>query len=141
NAPSSSASTASHDQTGRPGQTPGPCPDPEQEREAREAGLVSGKKIGDAEYGPGQFPGGSPWQEIEPFAQNPDELSRQLETVSWEGGLIISGVSDLLTYASRSGPIAPGLRAAALRVLADAPGLRVSTTTTWKGSKVVAVTQ
>ncbi|QTU61666.1 hypothetical protein [Streptomyces scabiei] len=116
-------------------------PDPEQEREAREAGLVSGKKIGDAEYGPGQFPGGSPWQEIEPFAQNPDELSRQLETVSWEGGLIISGVSDLLTYASRSGPIAPGLRAAALRVLADAPGLRVSTTTTWKGSKVVAVTQ
>ncbi|WP_218639226.1 hypothetical protein, partial [Streptomyces acidiscabies] len=25
NAPSSSASTASHDQTGRPGQTPGPC--------------------------------------------------------------------------------------------------------------------
>ncbi|WP_338896662.1 hypothetical protein WBG99_14190 [Streptomyces sp. TG1A-60] len=116
-------------------------PNPDQEREAREAGLVSGKKIDDAEYGPGQFPGGSPWQEIEPFAQNPDGLSRQLETVNWEGGLIISGVSDMLTYASRSGPIAPGLRAAALRVLADAPGLRVSTTTTWKGSKVVAVTQ
>ncbi|MGW6459922.1 hypothetical protein ACWF94_29010 [Streptomyces sp. NPDC055078] len=116
-------------------------PDPDQEREARNAGLVSGKTVSDTRYGTGRFPGGSPWQEIGPFAENPDRLLQQLKTVNWEGGQIVVGVADMLDYESGSGPLSPGLRAAALRVLADTPGVRVSTTTTWKGSEVVAVTQ
>ncbi|MFF8352979.1 hypothetical protein ACF063_05965 [Streptomyces chartreusis] len=117
-------------------------PDPKQEQAARDAGLVAGKKIDDDRYGAGKFPdAGQTWQGIEPFSHNPDQLAGQLKQVNWEGGMIIFGVSDMLHYAERSGPVDPKLRAAALRVLADTPGLKVSTATTWKGRHVVAVTQ
>jgi hypothetical protein len=116
-------------------------PNRDQERDARAAGLVAGKEVSDQTYGPGKFPGGSPWKGLEPFSTDPQRLAAQLKQVSWEGGLIINGVSDMLSYEARSGPVSPELRAAALRVLADAAGLEVSTTTTWKGREVIAVSQ
>ncbi|HEY8982440.1 MAG TPA: hypothetical protein VIU15_22990 [Streptomyces sp.] len=117
-------------------------PDPQREQAAREAKLVQGKKIEDETYVAGAFPGsGPPWSRLGSLSQNPEELARQLKRVNWEGGLIIFGISDMLQYTGRSGPVAPGLRSAALRVLADFPGLSVSTATTWKGRTVVAVTQ
>ena len=116
-------------------------PDPDQEKDARAAQLVSGKKVSDRTYGPGQFPGDSPWQDMGPFSSDPVRLTRQLKSVNWEGGLIVFGICDMLTYEARSGPVNPRLRAAALRVLAAYPGLEVSTTTTWKGHHVVAVSQ
>ncbi|MFF3325756.1 hypothetical protein [Streptomyces sp. NPDC002889] len=118
-------------------------PNPAQETDARNAQLIAGKKIEDTMYGPGRFPASESdaLKAVEPFSTKPSELRRQLGEVNWESGLLVQGVAAMLRYAGRSGPVDPAFRAAALRVLADARGVRVSTTTTWQGHKVVAVTE
>lgn len=114
-----------------------------QEKDARDAQLIAGKKIEDTEYGPGKFPSpeSDAWKDVAPFSERPKELARQLGEVNWESGLLVKGVEDMLRFAGRSGPVDPALRAAALQVLAEARDVSVSTTTTWQGQEVVAVTQ
>ncbi|WP_328842810.1 hypothetical protein [Streptomyces sp. NBC_00258] len=114
-----------------------------QEKDARDAQLIAGKKIEDTEYGRGKFPSpeSDAWKDVAPFSASPKKLARQLGEVNWESGLLVKGVEDMLRYAGRSGPVAPALRAAALQVLAEAQDVSVATTTTWQGQEVVAVTQ
>ncbi|MFI6280317.1 CU044_5270 family protein [Streptomyces sp. NPDC050988] len=118
-------------------------PNPKQSEVAKEAGLIAGTGVEDRYYGLGKVPTteGDEWGKIAPFSTNPRELVKQLNEVNWEGGLIANGVSDLLNYAARSGPVPPRLRAAALRVLAQTLGLDVATTMTWQGQHVLAVSQ
>lgn len=116
-------------------------PRPEQEDQAREAGLVAGKKLADETHKPGSFSWQSPWRELEPFAHDSQRLARQLGKVNLEGGLIVYGIADLLTYEALSGSVSPRLRAAALEVLADTRRIKVSTSRTWQGRDVVVVTQ
>lgn len=118
-------------------------PNPDQEKDARDAQLIAGKKIEDTEYGPGKFPApeSEAWRDVAPFSTKPKELARQLGEVNWESGLLVQGVADMLRYVGRSGPVDPALRAAALEVLAESQDVSVSTTTTWQGQKVIAVTQ
>lgn len=118
-------------------------PNPAQEKDARDAQLIAGKKVEDAEYGAGRFPSpvSDAWKDVAPFSTKPRELARQLHEVNWESGLLVKGVEDMLRYAGKSGPVDPALRAAALQVLADAQNVSVCTTTTWQGQEVVAVTQ
>ncbi|MEV0221597.1 CU044_5270 family protein [Streptomyces sp. NPDC050704] len=118
-------------------------PNPETEKAARDAGLIAGDGRTDERFGRGGFPDpeGDAWQKVEPFSTDPKKLLKQLKQVNWEGGQLVYGVSDMLGVAARSGPVDPRLRAAALRVLAGATGIKVSTTTTWQGRRAVAVTQ
>jgi hypothetical protein len=118
-------------------------PNPEQRKGAEEAGLVSGTGVEDRSFGPGKFPApeGGDWDTVAPFSTDPRALTRQLTKVNWEGGVIVHGVRDMLNYAGRTGPVDPRLRAAALQVLADAPGVSVAITTTWNGRRAIAVSQ
>ncbi|WAZ21399.1 hypothetical protein STRCI_002567 [Streptomyces cinnabarinus] len=118
-------------------------PDSAQRKDAEEAGLIAGTGVEDEIFGPGEFPTpeGTDWGTVAPFSTDSRELARQLRKVNWEGGMIVLGVHDLLTYAARSGPADPRLRAAALEVLADSAGVTVATTTTWNGRSAVAVSQ
>jgi hypothetical protein len=116
-------------------------PRPEQEDQAREHGLVAGRKIADESHRSGSFSWQAPWQELRPFAHDPRKLARQLDKVNLEGGLIVYGIADLLTYEALSGSVSPRLRAAALEVLADTRRIKVSTSRTWQGRDVVVVTQ
>ncbi|MFD0210009.1 hypothetical protein ACFVH9_12965 [Streptomyces hirsutus] len=116
-------------------------PRPEQEDQARKHGLVTGRKMEDETHRPGGFFWQSPWRELKPFAHEPHRLARQLDKVNLEGGLIVYGIADLLTYEALSGNVSPRLRAAALGVLADTPRIKVSTSRTWQGKDVVVVTQ
>ncbi|MEU4489983.1 hypothetical protein [Streptomyces purpurascens] len=116
-------------------------PRAEQEDRARKYGLTAGKKIEEEDRKPGTFAWQSPWQAMEPIAEDPAHLARQLANSHPEGGHIVYGVGDLLTYKAMSGSESPQLRAAALRVLAARKDVRVSTSRTWHGRHVVAVTQ
>ncbi|MBB1243145.1 CU044_5270 family protein [Streptomyces durbertensis] len=118
-------------------------PDPGQRETAEKAGLLAGTGEEDRIYGPGQAPTveGDEWGDVAPFSTDPRELARQMEEVSWDGGMLAHGVSDLISYAARSGPVSPRLRAAALRVLARSRQVDVATTTTWQGRRVIAVSQ
>ena len=118
-------------------------PDPDQERDAREAGLIEGKGVKDATYRPGHFAQDSAWAKLLPFSTDPERLFAQMKEVNWEGGRLIWGVSAMLDAAQRAsgGTIEPLLRAAALRVLANQPDVTVATTTTWHGRQALAVTQ
>ena len=118
-------------------------PNPDQERDAREAGLIEGKGLKDTTYGPGHFAQDSEWEVLLPFSTDPDRLLAQLKEVNWEGGRLIWGVSAMLDAAQRAsgGIIEPALRAAALRVLADQTDVTVATTTTWHGQQALAITQ
>lgn len=116
-------------------------PRPEQENQAREYGLVEGKKLVDETHEPGGFSWQSPWQELEPVAHDAHRLARQLDKVNLEGGLIVYGIADLLTYKALSGSVSPQLRAAALEVLANTQHVKVSTSETWQGKNVIVVTQ
>ncbi|WP_328876762.1 CU044_5270 family protein [Streptomyces sp. NBC_00287] len=118
-------------------------PNPEQRRDAEEAGLVADTGVEDRSFGPGKFPApeGGDWGTVAPFSTDPRALARQLTKVNWEGGMIVHGVRDMLTYAGKTGAVDPRLRAAALQVLADSTGVTVATTTTWNGRRAVAVSQ
>ncbi|MFI1444621.1 hypothetical protein [Streptomyces fructofermentans] len=118
-------------------------PDPDQERDARKAGLIDGKGIRDKTYGSGHFAPDPEWQALLPFSTEPDRLLVQLKQVNWEGGRVIWGVSAMLDATRRAsrGVVAPQLRAAALVVLAKRTDVRVSRTTTWLGHQVLAITQ
>ncbi|MFE1443211.1 hypothetical protein [Streptomyces sp. NPDC058739] len=118
-------------------------PNPEQRKDAEDAGLVAGTGGEDRMFRPGEFPGldGFGWETVAPFSTEPRALARQLSKVNWEGGTIVYGVRDMVGYAGMSSPVDPRLRAAALVVLADSAGLSVATTTTWNGRRAVAVSQ
>ncbi|GLW51337.1 hypothetical protein Stsp02_69980 [Streptomyces sp. NBRC 14336] len=118
-------------------------PNPEQRKDAQDAGLVAGTGVEDRNFGPGGFPApeGDDWGGVAPFSTDSRVLARQLTEVNWEGGMIVYGVHDMLTYAGRTGPVDPRLRAAALRVLADSTDVTVATTTTWNGRPAIAVSQ
>ncbi|MFF4589153.1 hypothetical protein [Streptomyces sp. NPDC001388] len=118
-------------------------PDSAQRKDAEDAGLVAGTGVKDRTYGAGKFPfpEGGAWASVAPFSTDVRALARQLSKVSWDGGMIVYGVHDALGYAARSGPVEPGLRAAALRVLADFADVTVAATTTWQGRHAVAVSQ
>ncbi|MEV8597598.1 hypothetical protein [Streptomyces sp. NPDC052012] len=118
-------------------------PNPQQRKDAEAAGLAAGTGVEDRTFGPGKFPApeGGDWGAVAPFSTDPRVLVRQLTKVNWEGGMIIHGVRDMLTYANRTGPVDPRLRAAALQVLADNTSVTVATTTTWNGRRAVAVSQ
>jgi hypothetical protein len=118
-------------------------PNPDQERDARAAGLVEGEGVRDERHGPGYFAPDSDWQALLPFSTDPDRLLAQLRKVNWEGGRLIWGVSAMLDAAGRAsgGTVEPALRAAALQVLARRPDVRVSRTTTWHGRQALAITQ
>ncbi|MFE7455720.1 hypothetical protein [Streptomyces sp. NPDC057554] len=118
-------------------------PDPEQERDAQEAGLVAGTGVEDRTYGPGEFPiPDDDWASIAPFSADPGELMRQLKRVNWESGMLIHGVHDMIGNAAAMGPADPRLRAAALRVLAEhGDGVKVATTTTWQGQEAIVVSE
>ncbi|GGO99647.1 hypothetical protein [Wenjunlia tyrosinilytica] len=76
-----------------------------------------------------------------PLSTDPARLADQVAKVSWDGGHIMNGVAAMLDYASRPGPVRPRLRAAALRVLAKSPSVRVVGTTSWLGHQAIAVYQ
>ncbi|GGO98696.1 CU044_5270 family protein [Wenjunlia tyrosinilytica] len=119
-------------------------PDAKQKRAAERAGLIAGKGVKNSMYGPGKFPRQpeiDAWRKVGPLSTDPARLAEQLKKVSWDGGHIINGVAAMLDYASRSGPVHPQLRAAALRVLADSRSVRVAGTTSWQGHKAIAVYQ
>ncbi|WP_405555477.1 hypothetical protein OHV08_16220 [Streptomyces canus] len=118
-------------------------PNPDQERDAREAGLIEGKGVQDKTYGAGHFTQDYGWNRLIPFSTDPDRLLRQMKEVNWEGGRLIWGVSAMLAAAQRAsdGNVEPELRAAALRVLAKRTDVTVATTTTWQGRNALAVTQ
>lgn len=118
-------------------------PNPDQERDARAAGLVEGEGVRDERHGPGYFAPDSAWQALLPFSTDPDRLLAQLRDVNWEGGRLIWGVSAMLDAAGRAsgGTVEPALRAAALQVLARRTDVKVSRTTTWHGRQALAITQ
>ncbi|MFB8140515.1 hypothetical protein [Streptomyces parvus] len=118
-------------------------PDPGRREAAEKAGLVAGAGVKDRTYGPGQVPTaeGDLWGDVAPFSTDERELAEQMKKVNWEGGTIAHGVSDLLNYAARSGPVPPRLRAAALRVLARSDQVEVATATTWQGQQAIVVSQ
>ncbi|MBD0843396.1 hypothetical protein [Streptomyces sp. TRM68416] len=117
-------------------------PNPDQERDAREAALIEGKGVEDKTYGTGHFTPYPEWQQLIPFSTDPDRLLAQMKQVNWEAGRLIYGVSAMLNAAQlTSGVVAPELRAAALRVLAKCTDVTVTTTTTWQGQQALAVTQ
>lgn len=59
-------------------------PNPDQERDAREAGLIEGQGVRDETYGPGHFAQDSEWEALLPFSTDPDRLLAQLKEVNWE---------------------------------------------------------
>ncbi|WP_282702404.1 hypothetical protein [Streptomyces sp. CC219B] len=118
-------------------------PNPDQERDAREARLIEGKGVADKTYEAGRFSPYPEWQRLIPFSTDPDRLLTQMKEVNWEAGRLIYGVSAMLNAAqlTSGGVVAPELRAAALRVLAKRTDVTVTTTTTWQGQQALAVTQ